>query len=143
LLPHWQIVGVVDDMRQGRLDQEPTPQFFVDYRQLLALTQAREMPVAAQERLAFGFLSFVVRTDGDPARVMATMRSLIARADSNVGIDAMLPMDQLVASSLARQRFYATVMGVFAAMAVLRSLNAGAECLPVGRRFQTVQGRRG
>lgn len=120
-LPPQQIVGVVDDMRQGRLDQEPTPQFFVDYRQVLALTQARQMPVSQQERLAFGFLSFVVRTDGDPARLMATMRSLIGRVDSNVGIDALLPMEQLVASSLTRQRFYAAVMGVFAAIAVLLS----------------------
>ena len=120
-LPPQQIVGVVDDMRQGRLDQEPTPQFFVDYRQVLALTQARKMPVPQQERLAFGFLSFVVRTDGDPAGLMATMRSRIRRVDANVGIDAMLPMDHLVASSLTRQRFYAAVMGVFAAIAVLLS----------------------
>ena len=120
-LPPQQIVGVVDDMRQGRLDQEPTPQYFVDYRQVLALTQARQMPVPQQERLAFGFLSFVVRTDGDPARLMPTMRSLVARVDSSVGIDAMVPMDQLVASSLTRQRFYAAVMGAFAAIAVLLS----------------------
>jgi putative ABC transport system permease protein len=120
-LPPQQVVGVVDDMRQGRLDQEPAPQFFVDYRQVLALTQARQMPVPAQERLAFGFLSFVVRTDGDPARLIGTVRSLIGRVDSNVGIDALLPMEQLVASSLTRQRFYATVMGVFAAIAVLLS----------------------
>jgi putative ABC transport system permease protein len=79
------------------------------------------MPVAAQERLAFGFLSFVVRTDGDPTRVMPTVRSLVGRVDSNAGIDAMLPMEQLVASSLTRQRFYAAVMGVFAAIAVLLS----------------------
>ena len=114
-------MGVVADAREQGLDQEPVPQFFVDYRQVLALTQARQMPVPAQERLAFGFLSFVVRTDGDPARLMATMRSLISRVDSNVGIDALLPMDQLVASSLTRQRFYAAVMGVFAAIAVLLS----------------------
>jgi putative ABC transport system permease protein len=120
-LPPQQVVGVVDDMRQARLDREPVPQYFVDYRQVLALTQARQMPVSAQERLAFGFLSFVVRTDGDPARLMATMRSLIGRVDSNVGIDALLPMDQLVASSLTRQRFYAAVMGAFAAIAVLLS----------------------
>jgi putative ABC transport system permease protein len=120
-LPAQQIVGVVDDMLQGRLDQEPTPQFFVDYRQVLALTQARQMTVAQQERLAFGFLSFVVRTNGDPARVMPAMRSLIGRVDPNVGIDALVPMEQLVASSLTRQRFYAAVMGVFAAIAVLLS----------------------
>ena len=120
-LPPQQVVGVVDDMRQARLDQEPAPQFFVDYRQVLALTRARQMPVPAQERLAFGFLSFVVRTDGDPARLITPVRSLIGRVDSNVGIDALLPMDQLVASSLTRQRFYAAVMGVFAAIAVLLS----------------------
>jgi putative ABC transport system permease protein len=120
-LPPQQIVGVVDDMLQGRLDQEPTPQFFVDYRQVLALTQARQMSVPQQERLAFGFLSFVVRTDGDPARLMPTMRSLIGRVDPNVGIDALLPMNQLVASSLTRQRFYAAVMGAFAAIAALLS----------------------
>jgi putative ABC transport system permease protein len=120
-LPPQQVVGVVDDMRQARLDQEPAPQFFVDYRQVLAMTQARQMPAPAQERLAFGFLSFVVRTDGEPARSTGTVRSLIGRVDSNVGIDALLPMDQLVASSLTRQRFYAAVMGVFAAIAMLLS----------------------
>ena len=120
-LPPQRIVGVADDMRQGRLDQDPAPQFFLDYRQVLALTQARGMPVPAQERLAFGFLSFVVRTDGDPSRFVATTRSVISRVDPNVGIDALLPMDQLVASSLTRQRFYAAVMGMFAAIAVLLS----------------------
>jgi putative ABC transport system permease protein len=120
-LPPQQIVGVVDDMRQRRLDQEAAPQFFVDYRQVLALTQARKLPVPEQERLAFGFFSFVVRADGEPTRLMPTMRSLIGRVDPNVGIDALLPMDQLAASSLTRQRFYAAVIGVFAAIAVLLS----------------------
>jgi putative ABC transport system permease protein len=120
-LPSQQVVGVVDDMRQARLDQEPVPQFFIDYRQVLALTQARQMPVAAQERLAFGFFSFVVRTVGDPTRVIPTVRSLIGHVDSDVGIDAILPMEQLEAASLTRQRFYAAVMGMFAAIAVVLS----------------------
>jgi predicted permease len=112
-----QIVGVVEDMRQARLDLEPAPQMFVDYRQVLALTQARKLTTAAQERLAFGFLSFVVRTTGEPAELMPVVRSLVARVDPSAGIDAMLPMDQLVASSLTRQRFYALMLGIFAAIA--------------------------
>ena len=117
--PPQQIIGVVEDMRQARLDAEPTPQMFVDYRQMLALTQARKMPTAAQERLAFGFLSFFVRTDRDPATLMPTVRALVNRVDSAAGIDVMLPMEQLVASSLTRQRFYAILLGVFAAIAAV------------------------
>ena len=79
-------------MRQGRLDQDPAPQLFVDYRQMLALTQARNLPTAVQERLALGFYSFVVRTDRDPATLSPAVRSLIVRLDSTAGIDAMLPM---------------------------------------------------
>lgn len=117
--PPQQIIGVVEDMRQSRLDVEPTPQMFLDYRQVLALTQARKMPTATQERLAFGFLSFFVRTNRDPATLMPAVRSLVNRVDSAAGIDVMLPMEQLVASSLTRQRFYAILLGLFAALAAV------------------------
>jgi putative ABC transport system permease protein len=45
------------------------------------------------------------------------VRSLVARVDPSAGIDVMLPMEQIVASSLTRQRFYALMLGVFAAIA--------------------------
>ena len=69
----------------------------------------------------FGFHSFVVRTEGSPSALMPTVRQRIRRVDSNLGIDAMMPMEQLVTSSLTRQRFYATVIGVFAATAAALS----------------------
>ena len=48
---------------------------------------------------------------------MPVVRSLLARVDPSAGIDVMLPMEQIVAASLTRQRFYALMLGVFAAIA--------------------------
>lgn len=91
----------------------------MDYRQVLAAQQRWGASTQSQEALAFGFLSFAMRTRGDPALAIPTVREAVNSLDPNVGLDAIVPLKRLVANSMARQRFYAVMLGVFAAVAGL------------------------
>jgi predicted permease len=114
-----QVVGVVEDVRNTTPDREVFPEVFVDFRQLLATQQKWGDSTQQQDTVSIGFLSFAVRTRSDPAAAIPAFDRAVRAADPNVGIESILPMDRLVASNLARQRFYAVTLGVFAAVAAL------------------------
>jgi predicted lysophospholipase L1 biosynthesis ABC-type transport system permease subunit len=104
----WDIIGVVGDIRQGSLDEEATPQWFVDYRQL-----PENIPVIPLD----GGVVFAVRTTGDPRDVAAGVRGLVRQLAPHATLDQVYALDDLVASALARPRFYALLFGTFAAVA--------------------------
>ena len=111
------VVGVVDDVRNTSPDREANAEIFVEYRHLLALQQRWGDSTQKQEQMAIGFLSFAIRTRGNPAAAAPIVSRIVRAVDSSVGIDAMIPMERLVASSVARPRFYAVLLGVFAGVA--------------------------
>ncbi len=113
------VAGVVDNVRQKAVAEEPYPEIFVDYRQLLFLMEASPDLKLRQDEWAIGFLSFAIRTEGDPARAVPAVRQLVSTVDPNIGIDAIIPMSHLVASALARERFYAVLLGLFAGVSGL------------------------
>jgi putative ABC transport system permease protein len=101
----WEIVGIVDDVRQKGADQPPEPQVFMDYRQ---------WPLA-------GFappLYFMVRASGDPRVLLPTVRTMLQLHDAEARLENVATMDELIASSLARPRTYAVLLGIFAGLAV-------------------------
>jgi putative ABC transport system permease protein len=113
------VVGVVEDLRQRSPSEAVFPEIFVDYRQFLNLQATWGESPQRQNEGAIGFLSFALRTSGDPARTVPVVREVLNAVDPNIGIDAILPMTHLEASSFSRERFYAVMLGVFASVAGL------------------------
>jgi predicted permease len=111
------VVGVVDNVLQESLSEEAYPEIYVDYRQLMSLMEPWPDLRSRQDEWAIGFLSFATRTAGDPAEAVPGVRRLISGVDPNIGIDAIVPMSRLVASSLTQERFDAVLLSVFAGIA--------------------------
>jgi hypothetical protein len=102
----WQIIGIVEDVRQASLDQEPGPEIFVDFRQLPGPSGPPGSPRYV-----------VMRIDGDETPVAASARSVAHQIDSEALVEDVRPMAQLVSASIARPRLDAVLLGLFAAVA--------------------------
>jgi putative ABC transport system permease protein len=98
----WQIVGVVEDLRQHGLDQEPAPQIYVS---------ARQFPMGNPSPY------FAIRAQGEPAAVLPAVRAAVRDVASEAFVDNVATMDAIVSNSLARQRLFALMLGVFALIA--------------------------
>ena len=100
----WEIVGIVEDVRQFGLDREPSPQVFFDFRQMPGLST--------------NGLYLTVRTDGPPGALTAGVRAIVRQLDPASTVDGVATMEQLVANSMSRPRLYAVLLGIFSAVAV-------------------------
>jgi putative ABC transport system permease protein len=96
-----EIVGVVADMLQGNPQQEPTPQLFVPYAQ--RTTRA---------------IWLVVRTAADPRTLVPSIRATISAFDADLAVSEATMLEDLRAGAIARPRFYATLLALFAAVAL-------------------------
>ena len=114
-----QIVGIVEDIRQGRVATPAYAEIFMDYRQVRAVHERMKFGKGRIEQIAFGFMSFGVKTRNDPAAIIPSVREVVRAVDANASIDAIHTMDEMVGYSTARQRFYAVLLGIFAAVAGL------------------------
>jgi predicted permease len=112
-----QVVGVVADIRNESPMRESKPEVFIDYRQMIARFERDNEPVGRTNEAAIGLQSFVIRTTGDPRRFVSQVRQTVGQLDPAIGVDSIEPVDRLLAASVARQRFYATLLAVFAVVA--------------------------
>ena len=99
--PH-EIIGVVGDVKLVSLDGEIRPTAYLSSRQY-----------------AFGIMSYVVRTSGDPATLAPAAVRVIREIDPLLPVSAVRPLDDVFAESIARPRLTAAAMSIFAGAALL------------------------
>jgi putative ABC transport system permease protein len=98
------IVGVVRDVKTGRLDQADTPLVYRSVLQVSNLT-----------------LTLVVRASGDPVRLAEAIRRQVRAVDPNEPVYGVRTMEAVVASALAQRRFTMLLLALFACTALLLS----------------------
>jgi putative ABC transport system permease protein len=97
----YEVVGVVADVLQRNPGEPAAPQLFMAYAQVTTRT-----------------IRIVMRTAGDPLALAPSVRNEIRAIDPNLAIAEFTPLDQLVARSVARPRFYTALLALFAGVAL-------------------------
>ncbi len=97
----WEVVGVVGSVRQFQLDVEPQPQVYYPQAYFPWYT------------------SIVVRTHVPPLTLVAQVRGAIQGVDPEQPIANLGTLEQSVANTLRTRRIMLTLLGVFAATALI------------------------
>jgi predicted permease len=99
-----EIVGVVANARYGQLKQEPPPTIF------LSFSQAVGHPV--------GYVTYQLRTAGDPLGVQNAVRRIVERADSTVPLTRVKTQEALIEGTINQEVTFARLCTAFALLAL-------------------------
>ena len=100
------VVGVVADSKQDSVDSEPHPELYEPY---------------AQHPFASFLVTFVIRTASNPTDAAAAVRQAVRQVDSDQPVIQMRTMQDVVSESIWRQHVSASMLGLFAAIALVLS----------------------
>ncbi len=100
--PTRAIVGVVGDVHFFGLDQAPPIQVYVPRTQWRSRT-----------------IQLTLRVAGEPTRMVAAVRREIAEVDDTVPVERVTTLEEELAESIAKPRFYTLVLGILAMVALL------------------------
>ena len=107
---NYHIVGIVDDVRHNALIGTVKPQFYVTLAQFaVAPGNTRRL------------MSLVVKTDGDPRRLVSAVRAQVKAIDPRLPVSEIRTMRDIVDAAIGGQRFAMETLGVFGLVALLLS----------------------
>lgn len=97
-----EIIGVVGDTKHLGLD-----------------TENEEMAYWPQPELVYSYMTLVIRTQGDPTSIAPAARGVIRNIDPEQPIGEVSTMQGLLAKSVSRSRFNATLLSIFSVVALV------------------------
>jgi putative ABC transport system permease protein len=100
--PGGTIVGVVADVKENKLDADVQPMVYIPYDQWPRSN-----------------LSIAVRTATSQAPVAPALRAELREIDKDMPVYNLRPMSEIVATSVATERFYMVLLTAFAGVALL------------------------
>jgi predicted permease len=104
-----QIIGIVGDVRDGALNRDPQPTMYVPNAQVPDALNALNVRLTP--------LAWVVRTQGDPSRLSASVQEVL-RQTSGLPVSDVRTMDEVISRSTSRQRFNMLLMSIFGGSAL-------------------------
>ncbi|MEJ2206814.1 MAG: ABC transporter permease, partial [Gemmatimonadota bacterium] len=99
-----EVIGIVGDLSDQGPALPPRPTFYLPIRQNFG---------------GLGTLRFVMRTTGDPMIAAASVREAVWSVDEDLPVSGIHTMDDRIASSVNQPKFRATLVGLFAATALV------------------------
>ena len=106
-----QIIGIVGDVRDGALNQEPQPAMYVPFAQVPDGVTALNSGLTA--------LGWVVRTRGEPHGLSLAIQKELREASGGLPVARIKSMDEIVVQSTARSDFNMLLLTVFGCAALV------------------------
>ena len=104
--PDWrEIVGVVADVRNRNLSSDLRAGYFVP-----------------QAQVPFNQMTMIVRTTGDPHAVITAVQNVVHSMDSELPVFDIKTMDDYIGATVAAPRFNATLLVIFASVALVLTI---------------------
>jgi putative ABC transport system permease protein len=108
--PERHIIGVVSDIRDGGLNNDPQPTMYIPQAQVPDAANALNVRLTP--------MAWVIRTRGEPHAFSAAIQERLRQA-TGLPVTDVRPMSEVVSLSTSRDRFYMWLMTVFGSAALL------------------------
>jgi putative ABC transport system permease protein len=100
------IIGVISNVRNLALDEQPTPEVYVPFLQ---------DPLFPDYQRS---MTMVVRSNSDPGAISGPLRAAVTSVDKSLPVYALKPLTEHLQDSLARRRFNLILLTVFSCVAL-------------------------